>query len=159
MNRILSIALLLVLTMPVLATDRFNQDPERVSIATTGRIVRVDLRTRSLKVRGSSDGPAVRNASEMKESLWQRLGVRMPAVRVPGITISLPGRTAKTAAAKPVPDTFNLNEFTVLTTDDTMFQDGIDSLRLEDFRSGETISIHGVLNGSTLKASRIAKWD
>jgi len=158
MNRILSIALLLVLTMPVLATDRFNQDPERLSIATTGRIVRVDLKARSLKVRGS-DGPTTRNVADMKESLWQRLGVRMPAVRVPGITISLPGRTAKTAAAKPVPDTFNLNEFTVLTTDDTVFQDGIDPLRFEDFRSGETISIHGVLNGSTLKASRIAKWD
>jgi hypothetical protein len=156
MNRILSIALLLLATMPALATDRFNQDPQRISIATTGRIVRVDLKAGTLKVRGSE---TVRNVPEMRESLWQRLGVRMPAVRVPGITISLPGRTAKNTPAKPAPDALNLNEYTVLTTDDTVFQDGIDSLRLEDFRSGETISIHGVLDGSTLKASRIAKWD
>jgi hypothetical protein len=114
-----------------------------------------------MKVRGS-EGPAVRSAAppDMKESLWQRIGVKMPNMRMPGgITISLPGRTTK-APAKPAPDVANnLNEYTVVTNSDTVFQDGIDSLRFEDFKSGETISIHGLLSGSTLTASRIAKWD
>ena len=37
-------------------------------------------------------------------------------------------------------------------------EDGGDSIRLEDFKAGETISIHGSLTGTTLTASRIAKW-
>jgi hypothetical protein len=161
MNRILSIAVVLLLTASAFATDRFNRDPEQMSIATTGRIIKIDAKNRSMKVRGS-EGPAARSAApaEMKESLWQRIGVKMPNMRMPGgITISLPGRATKVPAAKPAPDTNNLNEYTVVTNSDTMFQDGIDSLRFEDFKSGETISIHGLLNGSTLTASRIAKWD
>jgi uncharacterized protein DUF5666 len=161
MNRILSIAVVLLLTASAFATDRFNRDPEQMSIATTGRIIKIDAKNRSMKVRGS-EGPAARSAApaEMKESLWQRIGVKMPNMRMPGgITISLPGRATKVPTAKPAPDTNNLNEYTVVTNSDTMFQDGIDSLRFEDFKSGETISIHGLLNGSTLTASRIAKWD
>jgi hypothetical protein len=53
----------------------------------------------------------------------------------------------------------NLDEYTVATTSDTMFRDGGDSIQFEDFKIGETISIHGVLSGSTLTASRVAKWD
>ena len=60
---------------------------------------------------------------------------------------------------KPASDNLPPNEFMVVTTDDTLFQDGVETLRLEDFRAGETISIHGALNGSTVSASRIAKWD
>jgi hypothetical protein len=161
MNRILSITVVLLLTASAFATDRFNRDPEQMSIATTGRIIKIDAKNRTMKVRGS-EGPAARNAApaEMKESLWQRIGVKMPNMRMPGgITISLPGRTTKVPTAKPAPDTNNLNEYTVVTNSDTMFQDGIDSLRFEDFKSGETISIHGLLSGSTVTASRIAKWD
>ena len=161
MNRILSIAVVLLVTASAFATDRFNRDPEQMSIATTGRIVKIDAKNRTMKVRGS-EGPAVRSAApgDMKESLWQRIGVKMPNMRMPGgITISLPGRTTK-APAKPAPDVANnLNEYTVVANSDTVFQDGIDPLRFEDFKSGETISIHGLLSGSTLTASRIAKWD
>jgi hypothetical protein len=39
-----------------------------------------------------------------------------------------------------------------------VFQDGGDVIRFEDFKTGETISIHGVLEGKTIVASRIAKW-
>jgi hypothetical protein len=162
MNRILSIAVVLLVTASAFATDRFNRDPEHMSIATTGRIVKIDAKNRTMKVRGS-EGTAARNATppEMKESLWQRIGVKMPNMRMPGrITIALPGRTTKAPTSKPTPDiTNNLNEYTVVTNTDTLFQDGIDSIRFEDFKSGETISIHGLLNGSTLTASRIAKWD
>jgi hypothetical protein len=123
-----------------------------MSIATTGRIIKIDAKNRTMKVRGS-EGPAARSAAppEMKESLWQRIGVKMPNMRMPGgITISLPGRTTKVPTAKPAPDINNLNEYTVVTNNETVFQDGIDSLRFEDFKSGETISIHGLFSGSTL---------
>jgi hypothetical protein len=90
----------------------------------------------------------------MMVGLKQRIGVTLPG----GITIALPGRSSKTHS-KPADDTMsNLDEYTVLTTKDTVFQDGVDDIDLKDFRTGETISIHGVLNGNILTASRIAKW-
>src|SRR5215813_13291621 len=137
MNRILSIAVVLLVTASAFATDRFNRDPEQMSIATTGRIIKIDAKNRTMKVRGS-EGPAVRNAvpADMKESLWQRIGVKMPNMRMPGgITISLPGRTTKAPATKPAPENTNLNEYIVVTNSDTVFQDGIDPLRFEDFKS------------------------
>jgi hypothetical protein len=159
MNRIVTIAVVLLAAMPALATDRFNRDPERMSVATTARIIKIDAKARTMKVRGS-DGPAVRSVPEIRESLWQRIGVKMPSMKVPGgIMISLPGRNNKTPQAKPTPDIVNTNEYTVLTTNETVFQDGPDTLRFEDFKTGETISIHGQLNGAVLTASRIAKWD
>jgi hypothetical protein len=160
MNRILSLAILLLVTASAFATDRFNnynnQDLRQTPIATTGRILRIDLKNRTLKVRGA-ENQSLRNMPEVKESLWQRISVRMPSVRMPAI--SLPGHNARNSSAKPA--TYNLppNEFIVIISDDTIFQDGIDMLRLEDFRTGETISIHGVLNGNSVNASRIAKWD
>ena len=156
MKRLLSIAVLLAFAASGFATDRFNQYPGRMALATTGRIIRIDLKSGTLKVRGA-ESQSPKNAPEIKESLWQRIGVRMPNVRMPGrIAIALPGHASKVSSK---PDTINPNEFLVVTTDDTLFQDGSDRLRLEDFRAGETVSIHGVLNGTTLKASRIAKWD
>ena len=52
-----------------------------------------------------------------------------------------------------------LDEFTVVTTSDTLFQDDAEPLRFEDFSIGDTISVHGRLRGMVLAASRIAKWD
>ena len=86
--------------------------------------------------------------------LKQRIGVTLPG----GITIALPGRGGKNPT-KPADDTGNnLDEFTVVVTKDTVFQDGGENIRFEDFRNGETISVHGALNGNILTASRIAKW-
>ena len=85
--------------------------------------------------------------------LKQRIGVMLPG----GITIALPGRTAK-VPSKPAEDINNLEEYTVAITSDTVFQDGADYIEFDDFRTGETISIHGSLNGNILTASRIAKW-
>jgi hypothetical protein len=156
MKRFLSIVVLVLFAASAFATDRFNISPEQMALATTGRIIRIDLKSGTLRVRGA-ESQAPKNVPEIKESLWQRIGVRMPSVRMPGlIAIALPGRTSKIS---PKPDTINPNEFLVVTTDDTLFQDGSDPLQLDDFHVGETISIHGVLNGTTLKASRIAKWD
>jgi hypothetical protein len=157
MKRLLIIAVLLAFAASGFATDRFNQYPERMALATTGRIIRIDLKSGTLKVRGAESQPT-KSVPEIKESLWQRIGVKMPNVRMPArIAIALPGHASKVSSSKP--DTINPNEFLVVTTDDTLFQDGSDPLRLEDFRVGETVSIHGVINGTTLKASRIAKWD
>jgi len=157
MKRLLSIAVLVLFAASAFATDRFNKSPEQVELATTGRIVRIDLKSGTLKVRGP-ESQLPKNVPEIKESLWQRIGVKMPSVRMPGlIAIALPGRTSKISSKSP--DTTNPSEFMVVTTDDTLFQDGSDPLQLEDFHVGETISIHGVLDGTTLKASRIAKWD
>ena len=81
------------------------------------------------------------------------MGVTLPG----GITIALPGRGK--SPSKPPQETVNtLEEYTVVVTRDTVIQDGADSIRLEDFKTGETISIHGALNGTVLTASRIAKW-
>ncbi len=158
MKRILCIASVLLAVMPASATDRFARDPEHISIATTGRIIKIDQKSKTLKVRGS-DGQSLsiravsQNVSQMMQGLKQHIGVTLPG----GITIALPGR-GKTSS-KPADETIkNLEEYTVITTKDTMFQDGSDSIRFEDFRNGETISIHGVLSGSTVTASRIAKW-
>jgi hypothetical protein len=161
MSRTLSIAIVLLFALCANAADRFAPDPEQVSIATTGRIVKVDAKAKTLRVRGS-DGqtPSTRsvsqNFSQMMQGLKQRIGVTLPG----GITISLPGRAKSQNNSKTTDENNknNLEEYTVVTTDDTSYQDGGDSIRFEDFRSGDVISIHGSLRGSTLTASRIAKW-
>lgn len=66
--------------------------------------------------------------------------------------VMLPGRITLTLPTKGT-------GYTVITTSQTAFQDGSDPLKFEDFKSGETISIHGVRNGRTLTATRIAKWE
>ncbi len=153
MNRILALAILLLAAMSATAADSNSRDPEQVSIATTGRIVRIDLKNKIFKVRGS-DNQSVRNISQMMQSLTRKVGIPLPS----GITIPLLGRVGK-SPSKPATDTVNsLDEYTVVITSNTLFQDGGDTIRVEDFKAGETISIHGVLSGSTLTASRIAKW-
>ena len=155
MNRIFSIALLLFLAMSANASDRFARDPEQVSIATTGRIVRMDLKNKTLKVRGSDNqNQPIRNISQMMQSLRQRIGLTLPG----GISIGLPGRNGKNTPKPAAGAVNNLDEYTVIITKDTVIQDGGDNIRLEDFKTGETISIHGTLSGSVLTASRIAKW-
>ena len=152
MNRTLSLVVLLIAAISASGADRFPRDPEQISIATTGRIIRLDLKNRTLKVRGG-DNPSLRNVSQMMQSLKQRMGFTLPG----GIAIGLPGRNGK-SSSKPADALNNLDEYTVLISGDTVIQDGGDDIALEDFKVGETISIHGVLAGSTLTASRIAKW-
>jgi hypothetical protein len=153
MKRILSIVIPLLVAISASGADRLVRDPERISIATTGRIMRLDLKSRTLKVRGS-DNQSVRNISQMMHSLKQRIGITLPG----GIAIGLPGRNGKNSS-KPAGDAMkNLDEYTVVITDDTVIQDGGETIRLQDFKVGETISIHGLLLDDVLTASRIAKW-
>ena len=158
MNRILSSAILLFLAISANATDRFARDPEKVLTATTGRITKIDYKNKTLKVR-VADGQTLsvqkisQNLSQMVQGVKQRIGVTLPG----GITIAWPGRSTKTPS-KPQQDAINSDECTVVVTKDTIFEDGSESLDFEDFRTGETISIRGELDGVVLKATRIAKW-
>lgn len=157
MNRILTIAAVLLLAISAFATDRFNQNPQQLSVATTARIMKIDAKARTMKVRGAENS-ALKIAPEFRESLWQRIGVKMPSMKVPGVTIALPGKANRIPQIKS-DVVANPNEYMILTTNDTAFQDGPDSLRFEDFKTGETISVHGELRGAILTATRIAKWD
>ena len=142
------------------AAERFvpdpDPDPAGTSIATTGRIVKIDAKNKTFKVRGS-DGQTltIRNLSQsisnLMQGVKQRIGIALPG----GLSIPLPGRKNP---PKSQQKTSNLEEYTVIITGDTLLQDGVDSLRFEDFKNGETISIHGILDGSVLTASRVAKW-
>ena len=159
MKRILTVAIVLFAAISLNAADRFARDPEQISISTTGRIMKIDLKNKTLRVRGS-DGASIstrnvsQNISQMMTGLKQRVGLT-----IGGITIALPGRDKKSASKPSTGPVNNLDDYTVLVTADTVFQDGAENIRFEDFKTGETISIRGALNGSTLTASRIAKWD
>src|SRR4051794_885061 len=125
MNRILCIAMVLLAAIPATATDRFARDPEKISISTTGRILKIDVKSKTFKIRGSdSQTLSIRtvsqNISQMMQGLKQRVAVTLPG----GITIALPGR-GKTSASKPAdPDINDLEEYTVVITKDTVFEDG-----------------------------------
>src|SRR5262245_22081562 len=128
MSRMLAIAAILVLSVSINAADRFSPDPEQVSIATTGRIVKLDLKNRTLRVRGT-DGQTAATVYQgpQNSSLWQRLGLTLPK----GIRIELPGINGK-RPSKPAGNSDNsLDEYIVIITNDTVIRDGAESIRLE----------------------------
>ena len=137
MNRGITATVVSIAVMSIFGAARINGDngdQERTSIATTARIIRINSKAKTMVVR-SSEGSAVRSGP----------AIEMPGVMIPGrISITLPERAGA--------------EFTVVTTGDTTFQDGVDPLQFEDFKRGETISIHGVRSGRVVTASRVAKW-
>ena len=75
------------------------------------------------------------------------------------VSSSLTLRTATGTQPKHTSSVKSADEYTVVTTGETVFQDGVDVIHFEDFKCGETISIHGVLKGTTLTAFRLAKWE
>ena len=117
MRVVICASFLLLAAISLFAQDSPNRKPKPMFIATTGRIVAIDTKARTMTVSNSA-GPAI---------------------------------------LRLVPS--GLDEFIVVTTTDTQFQDGADPIRFEDFKLGDTISVHGKLRGSVLKASRVAKWD
>jgi predicted lipoprotein len=108
MNRTVFVVVILLASIAANASDRFSSAPSHTLISTTGRIVKMDTNSRTMRIR---------------------------------------------------PSLFNTAEYTLATTRETAFQDGADCIRFEDFNNGETISIRGILNGTVLTASRVAKWD
>src|SRR5215471_2168622 len=107
MSRFIPVAIGLLLAVSVFATDKFNTDHEQFSIATTGRIVRINAKTRTMTIRSSDTAPAP----------------SVPSLNLPrlvfagGIGITFPTPSPKPAASR-------LYEFTLVTTNDTAFQDG-----------------------------------
>lgn len=141
MNRFIPVAIGFLVTVSVFASDKFNTDHKQFCIATTGRIVRINPKTRSMTIR-SSDPTAAPSIPSLK----------LPQLVFPGgIAVTLPSSSSRPAASSPP-------EYTLVTTNETAFQDGADPIRFDDFKTGETVSIHGVLNGAVLTASRLAKW-
>jgi hypothetical protein len=150
MKRLLMVIVLLSAAMFAAAADGNRPASDSMFIATTGRIAMIDAKNRTFKVRGS-DRQAIRDLLPAKHNT-------SPVISLPGgFSIHFPGRIEKNPA-RTSSSAHNLDEYTVVITDKTLFQDGAESIRLEDFTLGETISIHGVLAGNTLTASRIAKW-
>ena len=133
------------------AADRHRLASDGTFIATTGRIVMIDLKNKTLRVRASDD-QRTQNFLEAKQR-DSSLVITFPG----GATINFPQRTAKhpSGASSTTPSP---NQYTVVITSKTVIQDGAERLELEDFTIGETISIHGWYAGNTVTASRIAKW-
>ena len=147
MNRTIFVVVVLLAAMTADASDRFAGKPPNIPISTTGRIITVDPVARTMKIRGSEDIAA------------HSAGDRLAGILCSGsIKVSFPA--ANLREARPTVNLADhLGEYKLVTTSDTIFQDGADSIRFEDFRIGETVSIRGILNGSVLTASRVAKWD
>jgi hypothetical protein len=159
MYRTVSVVVASLVALSVFATDKVTGNSGSLSIATTARIVRIDRKARTMRVRSSERSPSTGHLL-IEELSGQRIEFKLPEIVMPGgITIALPG-TGTTLPSKPVPDSAaNIEEYNVVTTSGTLFQDGADPIRFDDFTAGETISIHGVLKGTVLTASRLAKWD
>ena len=149
MLRIPVAAVALLVSMSVFASDRPNGERSQV-VATTGRIIKINTKDRTLTVSGPASAAA--NNVLPRQRTW-RFGVQIPGILIPeGLTIPLPQTKSPSTVERR-------DEYTVLTTTDTVFQDGADEIQFQDFKSGETVSIHGALKGTTLTASRLAKWN
>jgi hypothetical protein len=146
------LAISLFIAVAVLAADQDRSTGDGMFIATTGRIVKIDLQNRVLRVRGSVTEPA-------RFYAHTRRHFSTPFLALPGgLSIHIPLRVDRNPASKTSTGALNLDKYTVIITGKTLIQDGGDPIRLEDFTEGEIISIHGVLNGSILTASRLSKW-
>ena len=106
------LAILLSTALFATAADRDRPYGDGMFIATTGRIVNIDVKNKMLRVRGS--------------------GIHIGAI--------------------------TLDNYTVVITNKTLIQDGGEPIRLDDFSEGEVISVHGVIKGPILTASRLSKW-
>src|SRR6266481_2957718 len=110
------------------AADQDRPAGDGMFIATTGRIVTIDLQNKMLRVRGSDSEP-VRNFVRLKRhfsspviTLPGRLGIHIP------VRLDRNPNLSKTTAGTP-----SLDEYTVVITSKTLIQDGAESIRLEDF--------------------------
>jgi len=148
MLRIPVAAVALLLSIAVFASDRPNRQPQM--IATTGRIIKSNTRDKTMTVSGPAS--AAGNNILPKQRSW-RVGLQLPGLVIPG-GLTIPWPQPKSSSTVETRD-----EYTIITTTDTVFQDGGEDIQFEDFKTGETISISGALKGTTLTASRLAKWN
>ena|SRR5437867_2073152 len=154
MKPFLMIAIVLSTAFFAPAADRDRPAGDGMFIATTGRIVNIDVNGKMLRVRASDNEPAqpARNYAQSRSRF------STPVLTLPGgLKIHIPVRVEK-PSSKTTTGALNLDEYTVVITSKTLIQDGGEPIRLEDFKEGEVISVHGVIKGNTLTASRISKW-
>jgi len=114
---ILILTLFLSAALVASAADGNRQASAGMVIATTGRIMTIDLQNRTFRVRGS-DGQAISNLVD-----WTpKRTVPTPAITFPGgVSIHFPGRPAK-SPARTNGSTPNLDEYTVVTTGQDIVQ-------------------------------------
>jgi hypothetical protein len=140
-----------VINIAAATADQDRPVGDGMFIATTGRILSIDLKTRTIRVRGS-DNERTPMFARTKAPVASS-GITLPG----GFTIHIPRRVDR-IPSKTTTSSLGPDEYTVVLTGKTTIQDGADPIRLEDFSAGETISIHGIFSGNTLVASKIAKW-
>jgi len=154
----LTVAAALLTATSAFSSNCFTREHPAQVIATTARIIRINTKNRTMVVSGS-EGAALHHMVAQKETSWPHLAVQLPGITLPGgITFPWPGGNGRAPQPQSTSNIERADEYTVLTTSDTLFQDGSDSIQFEDFKTGETISIHGELKGTNLTASRLAKW-
>src|SRR5579862_1348369 len=128
MNRILSLTTVFLVAMPMFANGRPCRQAGPMFIATTGRIIKIDTEARTILVRGSEG--SVRTLQSAEQHSWQHTGVKTGIILPGGIKIGLPGKT-NVPPPKSTSGIPSLDQYTVVTTNDTLFRDGGDSLQFE----------------------------
>jgi hypothetical protein len=156
-KRILAIvALFILVALYASAAYGDGEKSERIQIATTAFITRIDLKNNLFKVRSSTRlaQPNVRIPTRQERNRgWS--AVILPT----GVTIRLPVSADKEPVNKNAEDVLNSGtEYIVTLTEATVLSDGYQPIKLENFEIGERISIHGTFNGTNLTATRISKW-
>ena len=148
MLRIPLAAVAFLVSMSVFASDRPNGERSKV-IATTGRIIKINTRDKTLTVSGPASAEGLEYAAQTAVvAFWNS----STGILIPG-GLPIPSQSKSSANLE------NRYEYTILTTTNTVFQDGAEDIRFEDFKSGETVWIDGALKGTTLTAARLAKWN
>jgi hypothetical protein len=144
---VVALFILVALSASVVYGD--GEKSERIQIATTAFITRIDIKNNLFKVRSST------KLAEPNERNRGWIAVILPT----GVTIRLPMNANREPVHKNVEDALNNGtEYIVTLTEATVLSDGYQPIKLENFEIGERISIHGTFNGTNLTATRISKW-
>jgi len=151
-----ALALLLLVALSASNAHGDGKKSERIQIATTAFITRIDIKNNLFKVRSSTKPPEPNAGIPTRQ---ERNRGWVEVILPTGVTIRLPMNVDREPVNKNVEDVVNnATEYTVILTDATVLSDGYLPIKLEGFAIGERISIHGTFNGTNLKATRISKW-
>ena len=156
-KRILPIvALFLLVALSTSAAYADGKKSDRIPIATTAFITRIDFKNNLFKVRSSTKTAEPKAGIPARQERNRGWGV---VILPTGVTIRLPLNADREPANKTAEDVLNSgSEYTVTLTEATVLTDGYQPIKLQNFEIGERISIHGTFNGTNLAATRISKW-
>src|SRR4029077_18958033 len=116
------LAISLLTAVAVSAADQDRITGQGMFIATTGRIVTIDLQNRMLRVRGSDSEPA-------RHLVHTKRHFSTPVITLPGgLSIHIPLRVDRNPASKTSAGVLNLDKYTVVITSKTLIQDGADPI-------------------------------